>query len=547
MRRRLRNVQRLLAVVATLSATAVAGVSLGASAAQAAPAEGNVRGTTVPGTVSNQYIVVLRPGTADTKPADTKAADTKAADTSAADAKAADPGTAEPAAAALARRYGGTVRRSYRSAVHGFSATLTASAAKRLAADPAVAYVEQDRKVRLSQADPPSWGLDRVDQVSLPLNAVYNYPNTASNVHAYIIDTGVRISHTDFGGRASNGYDFIDNDTVANDCYGHGTHVAGTVGGTRYGVAKGVKLVAVRVLGCDGMGDYSQIIAGVDWVTRHAIKPAVANMSIGGSAGSTLDNAVKASIASGVTYAVAAGNDHADACLSSPARLAEAITVGATTATDQRASFSNYGTCLDIFAPGENIRSTYNTSNTATALMSGTSMATPHVTGAAALVLSANPTATPAQIRNTLVSKATTGKIHNVGVGSPNRLLRVVATAIAATTCTRVSTGTDLTVPDLATVTSTLTVACAGKASPATKIEIHVRHPHAGDLTITLIAPDGTGYPLRLANPLSAVAGITATYTVNASSENRSGGWRLRISDTHAGHIGYLDSWVLTV
>jgi subtilisin family serine protease len=257
------------------------------------------------------------------------------------------------AAGDLARQYGGAVRQSYKNAVKGFSAKLTERAAKRLAANPAVDYVEQDRQVAATgtQANPPSWGLDRIDQASLPLNGSYTYPNAASNVTAYVIDTGVRISHADFGGRAVNGYDFIDNDPVANDCNGHGTHVAGTVGGTSYGVAKGVKLVAVRVLDCQGSGSYSQIIAGVDWVTRNAVKPAVANMSLGGSAGSTLDNAVKASIAAGVTYAVAAGNSNADACNTSPARLPEAITVGATDSADARASFSNYGACLDLFAP----------------------------------------------------------------------------------------------------------------------------------------------------------------------------------------------------
>jgi subtilisin family serine protease len=318
----------MVAATALTAAAVVAVGTVGVGAAAAAPAEGSVRGANVAGSIKDRYIVVFKSGSPAARGVDGAAGD-------------------------LARQYGGAVRQSYKNAVKGFSAKLTEAAAKRLAANPAVDYVEQDRQVAATgtQANPPSWGLDRIDQASLPLNGSYTYPNAASNVTAYVIDTGVRISHADFGGRAVNGYDFIDNDPVANDCNGHGTHVAGTVGGTSYGVAKGVKLVAVRVLDCQGSGSYSQIIAGVDWVTRNAVKPAVANMSLGGSAGSTLDNAVKASIAAGVTYAVAAGNSNADACNTSPARLPEAITVGATDSADARASFSNYGACLDLFAP----------------------------------------------------------------------------------------------------------------------------------------------------------------------------------------------------
>jgi len=334
---------RIVAAVALSAAGAVIAALAGTGAAQAAPAEGTIRGAHAAGALKDRYLVVLHPDRAEATQVDT-------------------------AATTLPRRYGGTVRHAYHTAVHGFAATLTETAAKRLAADPAIAYVEQDRQVvtSVAQVNPPSWGLDRIDQPTLPLDKTYTPPTTASNVTAYIIDTGVRVTHTDFTGRASNGYDFVDNDTTANDCNGHGTHVAGTVGGTTHGVAKTVKLVAVRVLDCQGSGSYSQIIAGVDWVTKNAHKPAVANMSLGGPAGSTLDNAVKNSITAGVTYAVAAGNDNTDACTVSPARLADAITVGATDSADNRSTFSNHGSCLDIFAPGTTITSTYNTSDTAT-------------------------------------------------------------------------------------------------------------------------------------------------------------------------------------
>jgi hypothetical protein len=244
-------------------------------------------------------------------------------------------------------------------------------------------------------------------------------------VHAYIIDTGIRFTHTTFGGRAVSGRDTVDNDNDATDCNGHGTHVAGTVGGSQYGVAKGVALVGVRVLDCNGSGTTAGVVAGVDWVTANAIKPAVANMSLGGGLDTTLDNAVAGSIASGVTYGIAAGNSNANACNFSPARVPAAITVGATDINDNRASFSNFGTCVDIFAPGVNITSSWLTSDTATNTISGTSMATPHVVGVAALIASANPSFTPQQVRDRMVADATTGVVVNPGTGSPNRLLFV--------------------------------------------------------------------------------------------------------------------------
>lgn len=329
----------------------------------------------------------------------------------------------------LAADEGVTPKHTYNSVLNGFSASMSKAKAARLAADPRVAYVEQNSVIRLNETQSnATWGLDRVDQRNLPLSTTYTYNATASNVNAYIIDTGIRTSHSEFGGRARVGTDTVGDGQNGQDCQGHGTHVAGTVGGKTYGVAKSVKLVAVRVLGCDGSGTTEGVIAGVDWVTANAAKPAVANMSLGGGASTALDNAVKKSIASGVSYSIAAGNGifigiPVNACNYSPARVPEAITVGATDRTDRRASFSNYGSCLDLFAPGVDITSAWMDNDSATNTISGTSMATPHTAGVAALYLGDHPTATPAQVRDALVNNATDGKVVDPRTGSPNKLL----------------------------------------------------------------------------------------------------------------------------
>ena len=400
-------VPRRRAIRALAVTAAAAALSVAASTPALAAPTGEVRGASAPGAISGSYLVVLRTDAVG-------AANSLAARTAVPDR-----------AATLAKRYGGSVADVYSAALTGFSAKMSAGQARRLAADPAVAYVEQDRVVTVqgTQANPP-WGLDRIDQRSLPLNASFTYPNTASNVRAYIIDTGIRTTHTDFGGRASWGTNTVDRNNT--DCNGHGTHVAGTVGGNRYGVAKAVRLIAVKVLNCSGSGSTTGVVSGINWVTANAVKPAVANMSLGGGASSSIDNAVTNSVNSGVTYAVAAGNSSANACSYSPARAAAAITVGATTSSDARASYSNYGSCVDIFAPGSSILSAWRTSDTASNTISGTSMASPHVAGAAALVLSANPSYTPAQVASYLTTNATTGKVTNPGTGSPNRLLFVV-------------------------------------------------------------------------------------------------------------------------
>ena len=318
--------------------------------------------------------------------------------------------------------YRGKVKHVYQHALNGFAAEMSEEDAQRLSEDFRVKFVEEDSIMTAdaTQNNPP-WGLDRIDQRNRPLSATYTYNWTGSGVRVYVIDTGIRTSHTQFGGRASNVFDAFGGSGA--DCHGHGTHVSGTVGGSTYGVAKSSLLRGVRVLDCTGNGSTSGVIAGVDWVRVNRIDPAVANMSLGGGVSTALDNAVNNLSNSGVTIAVAAGNSNANACNSSPARAANAITVGSTTSTDARSSFSNFGTCLDLFAPGSSILSAYYTSNTATATMSGTSMASPHVAGVAALYKQANPSASATTIRNAIVNNATTNVVTNAGSGSPNRLL----------------------------------------------------------------------------------------------------------------------------
>ncbi|MFE9654294.1 S8 family peptidase [Micromonospora sp. NPDC006431] len=336
-------------------------------------------------------------------------------------------------AVAVAGKHGASVTHQYHSVLNGFSGRMSERQARRLAADPRVAYVQQDAVFTstATQTSPPSWGLDRIDQRNRPLSGSYTYNTTASNVKVYIIDTGIRTSHTDFGGRAAWGTNTT-GDGNNTDCNGHGTHVAGTVGGASYGVAKGVSLIAVKVLNCSGSGSTSGVVAGIDWVTAqknsNPSQPMVANMSLGGGADTTLDNAVRRSIAAGVTYAIAAGNGNflglpQNACNSSPARVLEAVTVSATDSTDKKASWGNYGTCVDLFAPGVDITSSWNSGDSGTNTISGTSMATPHVAGAAALYLANNPSASPATVASAINSNATTGVVSSPGSGTPNRLL----------------------------------------------------------------------------------------------------------------------------
>jgi PKD repeat protein len=325
----------------------------------------------------------------------------------------------------LSSRIDGAVERTYRSAIKGvFVRKMSAAAAAALRNDPNVVSVEQNMTVSLSATQTgATWGIDRIDQRNLPLSTTYSYSNDGSGVTVYIIDTGINYTHSQYNGRASFGVDEMVPSTNGQDCNGHGSHVSGTVGGTTYGVAKNVKLVAVRVLDCNGDGTTATVIAGVDWVTAHRTLPAAANVSLGGGFSATVNAAVTNSIASGVVYGVAAGNSGGNACNESPSSTPNAITVGASNINDGWASFSNFGSCVDINAPGVNVTSAWIGSNTATNTISGTSMATPHVVGAAALYLQANPTATPAQVASALTTNATPNKITNIGAGTPNLLL----------------------------------------------------------------------------------------------------------------------------
>lgn len=367
----------------------------------------------------------------------------------------------------LATVGGGTVLAQYRSALSGFSVRMSAAQAAMLARLPGVKLVAQDQVMRASATQAgATWGLDRIDQRNLPLNGTYVYADQAgAGVHVYVIDTGLNAAHGDFAGRIGNGRNFAPNteglagqpladiglhpnqlgvplnfyaldlgtglfqgptdpaDTT--DCNGHGTHVAGTSAGTTWGVAKRATVHPVRVLGCAGSGSTTGIVAGVDWVVQNAQRPAVANMSLGGGDQAALDLAVQNAIASGITFVVAAGNESSDACSGSPNKVPQAITVGATTQSDQMSSFSNYGPCVDLFAPGSGITSAYTGGANATAVLDGTSMASPHVAGAAALVLGANPSATPAQVTDAIVGAVSLGKIGGLGAGSPNTLLYV--------------------------------------------------------------------------------------------------------------------------
>ncbi|OEV03493.1 S8 family peptidase [Streptomyces oceani] len=401
-------IRRHLIAKSALVATSVAAMLVGASMASPAHADapqsaerGRILAAESPERIDGQYVVTLE--------------DT--GELSAAGVSARSQG--------LASEYGGEVTRVYSAALNGFAVETDETSARALAADPSVARVEADQRMRAlgTQTNPPSWGLDRVDTAGL--DGRYTYPETSSGVTTYVIDTGIRVSHEDFGSRASWGTNTVDGNNT--DCNGHGTHVAGTTGGTDYGVAKQTQLVAVKVLNCQGSGTTSGVVAGVDWVTQRATGPSVANMSLGGGASATLDQAVSRSIGSGVTYAVAAGNANTNACNSSPARVPEAITVGATQRNDNRSSFSNYGRCLDLFAPGSNITSAWIGSDTDRNTISGTSMAAPHVAGAAALLAGANPSWSPRQIRDQLVTDAVDGAVGYPGSGSPNQLLRVVS------------------------------------------------------------------------------------------------------------------------
>ncbi|MEI1701261.1 S8 family peptidase [Acinetobacter baumannii] len=339
-----------------------------------------------------------------------------------------DAGPSKDFAQNIAKQHAGKVLQSYDTVLKGFAIYLpdTAGAAfiEAMKKNPHVLSVESDTIVNIDATTQsnPDWGLDRIDQKALPLNSTYSYLQAGSGTTAYIVDTGILSSHQEFSGRVLSGYTAISDGNGTTDCNGHGTHVAGTVGGTTYGVAKNVNLVPIRILGCDGSGASSNVIAGLDWILKNGKKPAVVNMSLGGATSSSLDSAVENLYNNGYVMVVAAGNSNTDACTSSPARVSKAITVAATDNTDTRASYSNYGSCVDIFAPGSQINSSWIGSNTATKILNGTSMATPHVAGVVAEMLQSTPTASPQTISTNLLNQASSNVVKNPS-GSPNRLL----------------------------------------------------------------------------------------------------------------------------
>ncbi|EXS24199.1 MULTISPECIES: S8 family peptidase [Acinetobacter] len=339
-----------------------------------------------------------------------------------------DAGPSNDFAKNIAKQHGGKVLQTYDTVLKGFAVYLPEAAGtafvEAMKKNPNVVSLENDTimKIDATTQSNPDWGLDRIDQKALPLNSAYSYLQTGSGTTAYIVDTGILSTHQQFSGRVLSGYTAISDGNGTTDCNGHGTHVAGTVGGSTYGVAKNVSLVPIRILGCDGSGASSNVIAGLDWILKNGKKPAVVNMSLGGGASTSLDSAVENLFNNGYVMVVAAGNSNTDACSSSPARVSKAITVAATDNTDTRASYSNYGSCVDIFAPGSQINSSWIGNNTATKILNGTSMATPHVAGVVAEMLQSTPNATPQTISTNLVNQASSNVVKNPS-GSPNRLL----------------------------------------------------------------------------------------------------------------------------
>ena len=508
-----RQAKILLAVVSAVLIIAAGSTDILLAAAQPPSSDTTVApllATDAPQVIPGRYIVVLKEGLGATAVEAAIAQSARAALLAAGQDAPADE-AALTGAETLARADIDVTAR-YKAALIGFAAKLPPAAIEALRRNPDVAYIEADQVVTIRDTQPgATWGLDRIDQRDLPLNTLYTYSVAGAGVHAYIIDTGIRATHSQFTGRIGAGFTAISDGQGTNDCNGHGTHVSGTVGGSTYGVAKQVTLHPVRVIDCSGSGSDSGVIAGIDWVTANAPKPSVANMSLGGSISTALDAATRRSILSGVVYAIAAGNDNANACNDSPGRTAEALTVGASTNADARSSFSNYGTCLDLFAPGSSITSASNASDTATATWDGTSMASPHVAGAAALYLSANPTASSAQVAAALVANATSGKITSPGTGSPNLLLYTAFIGGSGTPTATYTPGPTPTATRTAVPTATRT-ATAVRTATATRTAV----PTAVRTATTTRTPTAVRTATRTRTP-TATRLATATRTATAT------------------------------
>jgi len=420
----------------------------------------------------------------------------------------------------LNTKYPGHVDKVYSSAVKGYSVEMSPEAAEVLSQDPRVKYVEEDGIVSDAETEyNPAWALDRIDQHAMPYDNAYNYFGKGSGVHVYILDSGIQTTHVEFQGRAVDSYDAVHDSTPISQCNGHGTGVAGVVGSATYGVAKNVTLHSVRVLPCTGYGTVSDVISGVDWITRHAVKPAVANMSLETGYSSAVNDAVAASIASGVTYVVASGNDTDDACRYSPSSVPQAITVGATNNVDAPVYYSNFGACVDLHAPGEGVKTIWNGSDTTVTYASGTSFASPFVAGAAALYLEIHPKASPAEVQSAIVANATADVLYNVGSGSPNLLLYSTLETAGGSLCSGTTFGGTLAGPGSSDFQSS-SLGFSGATGQ-----------YSGNLQI----PDGTTFTLSLEKKARSKWSTVATSSASAAGQSviyngRSGTYRWTIS-----------------